>query len=113
MNIIKINNVISQTTTVLSGRPEGEKARANLKLDEIESNDNQYDVLIPERIRTFNVSYFLGLFSISIKILGESKFREKYKFYLENNGQKLDLSETIHEDIEEGIEWALDETEIL
>ena len=81
-----------------------------MKLDEKDLDNNQYEIVISNITRTINPSYFLGLFSYSIKNLGLLEFKRKYNFIMEN---KKDLSEGLKEDIDEGIEWALDDSEVL
>ncbi|MEG9320445.1 hypothetical protein [Fusobacterium varium] len=103
-------NKVSNGNIVLSGRPNGEKAREILKIAEKDISDKNYNIIIPNNIRTINPSYFLGLFSYSINNLGLKKFREKYNFIMESGEE---ISSDLNEDIEEGIEWALDDSVIL
>ena len=105
MEKLYLNTVVS-----LSGRIDGQNERKKLKLDEKDLDNNQYEIVISNITRTINPSYFLGLFSYSIKNLGLLEFKRKYNFIMEN---KKDLSEGLKEDIYEGIEWALDDSEVL
>lgn len=107
---IFIKDVIDEDIKVLSGRLQGEGARETLKIEEKDFLGFEYNVIIPKKIRTFNPSYFLGLFCLSIGNMGIEKFRKKYVFISENNEK---IKQTIENDIEEGIEWALDELDIL
>lgn len=110
MKEIILNNILNANAVTLSGRSEGTEARKYFKLD-LKDNDNEhYKIIIPKRIRTFNISYFLGMFSLSVVKLKEEKFREKYIFKSENNE---DVAIGVKLDIDEGIEWALEETSIL
>lgn len=94
---------------VLSGRPNGELVRKQLNISQKDFDGNKYSIVIPNTVRTINPSYFLGLFSESIKFLKLEKFKEKYEF-ISKNGE---LNEGIKLDIQEGIEWALDESKLL
>ncbi|MGL5049216.1 MAG: hypothetical protein ACRC6E_01120 [Fusobacteriaceae bacterium] len=106
---ILIENVIESDIKVLSGRIQGEKAREKLKIMDKDSDEFSYDVEIPDRIRTFNPSYFLGIFCESIKEIGLDLFLKKYSF-ISTSGQ---LKKGIEDDIEEGIEWVLEELGVL
>lgn len=106
---ILIQSVIEPDIKILSGRMQGEFARYKLKIEDKDKDDFKYEVVIPERIRTFNPSYFLGMFCISIKDMGIDAFLEKYEFVSE----KGELKKGIKEDIEEGIEWASEGLEVL
>lgn len=94
---------------VLSGRPNGEKIRKLLDIPQKDLDEKKYIIVVPDNIRTINPSYFLGLFSESIKFLKLEKFKEKYEF-ISKSGE---LNDGIKSDIEEGIEWALDESKLL
>ena len=62
-------------------------------------NDEEiYEFEIAQEVYSFNSSCFLGLFSDSIKKLGEKKFREKYQF---------NCSDLIRMNIEDGIRDAV------
>ena len=62
------------------GRPEGEKARKDLKLDEFDKNDESIEIIIPDDTLSVNSSFFSGMFQKSLKELGEEEFRKKYIF---------------------------------
>lgn len=110
-HVIDLNNMISKKIKVLSGRKQGENARTILGIESKDKDELSYNIIIPSEIRTLNPSYFLGLFSLSIDYLGLEKFKEKYNFT--SDTETGDLRENIRKDIEEGIEWALDELEVL
>ncbi|WP_319201891.1 hypothetical protein [uncultured Ilyobacter sp.] len=109
MKQIKLSEIVNPESKVLSGRPEGNKARNHFALNLKDKDQNSYIVIIPENIRTFSTSYFLGLFSESIKDLKEINFRKKYIFHSETG----ELKKGVKKDIEEGIEWALEDEDIL
>lgn len=95
----KINlSELTQNIKVISGRDRGIKLREKLKIDEKDSDEETYEFKIAKDVYSFNSSCFLGLFSDSIKKLGEKKFREKYQF---------DCSDLIKMNIEDGIRDAV------
>ncbi|WP_277122577.1 hypothetical protein [Bacteroides ndongoniae] len=79
-----------KNSTLFTGRPEGVKVRAALKLDEKDNSNEYYAVYIPAGTTSFNASFFLGLFFDSIKKIGSiDKFKEKYTIYLDDLEEKL------------------------
>lgn len=65
---------------VLSGRPQGVEARKHFSLDQLDASNDDAVVVVPQRVISFNGSFFLGLFAPSIKRLGVVKFEDKYRF---------------------------------
>lgn len=109
MKKIELKEIINPRSVTLSGRTNGENAREHFNLEVKDTDAEIYKIIIPNQIRTFNISYFLGMFSLSIDKLREERFREKYIFECENEN----LSKGIKSDIDEGIEWALEKGDIL
>ena len=68
-----------------------------------------YEVILPPRLRTFASTFFLGLFSKSVKRFGKEGFYKKYNFVFQNEN----LEEILKKDIDEGMYWALKESGIL
>ena len=96
---INLQDKISSGSIILSGREKGEHLREKLKLDELERDNDEIVIIVPDSIVSFNSSYFLGLFTPSIKkYKSREKFLEKYKF---------ECDEYIDKDIEDGIAEAL------
>ncbi len=89
---------LTQYIRVISGRDKGIELRAKLKIDEKDNDEEIYEIEIAKNVYSFNSSCFLGLFSDSIKKLGEKKFREKYQF---------NCSDLIRMNIEDGIRDAV------
>lgn len=84
MDKIEILKYRGQGSTAFTGRLEGRMARADLKLDIKDSDENPYVVVIPKNTTSFNSSFFLGLFFDSIKRMGSiDKFYKKYSFEIE------------------------------
>ena len=80
MGTIDLINFLPKETLVYSGRPNGQAARKQYKVDSIDKNDECYEVLIPKETLSFNPSFFLGMFGDSIRTLRKEKFNEKYVF---------------------------------
>ena len=99
---ININDKIPVKTIVLSGRTKGRKMRETLKLDELEDKEDVIEIVINKPIASFNSSYFLGLFTISIK-----KYKTKEAFFKKYN---FICDKYIMQDIHDGIDEALKNT---
>lgn len=96
---INLQDKISSGSIILSGRDKGEMLREKLNLEQLEQDNEEVVIIVPESIVSFNSSYFLGLFTPSIKkYRSREKFLEKYKF---------ECDEYIGKDIEDGITEAL------
>lgn len=80
MNKIELKKYKRTESRVFTGRPEGEKARKILNLDEFDKKDESVEIVIPDDTLSVNSSFFSGMFQKSLKVLGEEKFRKKYIF---------------------------------
>ena len=80
MDRIELKKFKRSESKIFTGRPQGEKARAELRLDDFDKNNESVDIIIPDDTFSVNSSFFLGMFQQSIKKLGEERFREKYRF---------------------------------
>lgn len=66
---------------IFSGRPRGEEVRRKANLDSLEASENvKVSVIIPEDTFTLNLSFFLGLFSESVRKRGKAWFEKHYTF---------------------------------
>ncbi len=73
--------VIKSKASVLSGKPKGEATRKDYNIDKYDNSPDEVQVIIPNHIIVFSSSFFLGLFSESIKKCGGKRaFLEKYIF---------------------------------
>ena len=99
---IKLSEYVG-LTKVLAGRDNGEILRNKLKIEEIEKSEENIMIIIPESVKAFNSSYFLGAFGRSVRKLGRIKFNEKYIFQ---------CTEVIKENIEDGINEAIHNDDI-
>ncbi|MGL5356290.1 MAG: hypothetical protein ACRDAQ_07075 [Cetobacterium sp.] len=104
MEKIKIDKFLpSSESDYLNGRPEGEDARKNLKLDEKDKKDEKIEIFISNKLIGINISFFLGLFSKSIVKYKEKEFYEHYKFLYEDK----ETEKLVKKDIENGVKEAL------
>ena len=71
-------------STSFKGRKEGTLVRIKLGLPAMDSDDNCYEVMVPDDTTSFNPSFYLGLFYDSINALKWKGFSDKYSFNLEN-----------------------------
>ena len=102
---INLEKMISAGTIILSGRDKGEALREKLSLDSLEDSEEMIEIVIPEAIVSFNSSYFLGLFTPSIK-----KYKTKEGFFEKYN---FTCDKYIMQDINDGIDEALKKTNSL
>lgn len=102
---INLQDKISAGSKILSGRDKGEALRQKIDLDKREEEHNKITIVIPPSIVSFNSSYFLGLFTPSIKKYKTREgFLEKYEF---------ECDQFIQQDIEDGIKEALKKSNLL
>lgn len=95
---IILDALLKNSSKVLSGRKDGYEARKKLQIDKIDASQIIVTIYVSPMVYSINPSFFLGLFGQSIEVLGETKFREKYKF---------DCSDAIMIKIEQGIQRAV------
>lgn len=69
---------------ILYGVDQGKEVRELLELDTLDLSVGIVHVLVSQSTLSLTPSFFLGCFKESIKTLGETQFREKYKFYIES-----------------------------
>jgi hypothetical protein len=74
---------------VFSGRPRGEWVRGQMELSRHDRDGDVVTVTIPHDTYSVNMSFFLGLFAVSIRFFGKDKFYEHYKFV----GDRVHLDE--------------------
>ncbi len=96
------------SSSSFTGRPEGESARSELKLNEYDEDTQQYEIIIPKGTTAFNPSFYLGLLFKSIKKLGIEKFEIKYDIVFEETHDRSTI-EQLDIDLYEGKRHALNE----
>ena len=95
-------------SSLFTGRPQGQAARADLKLDDLDKNEDlEVTFTIPEGTTSFNPSFYLGFLYNSYKNLGEDAFAEKYKFEVQSNDALT--KKVIEQNLEDGNRNAINE----
>jgi len=95
-------------STIFTGRPQGEDARKELKLDGLDNNEDiEICLQIPSGTTSFNPSFYLGLLYPSFKKLGIEGFNKKYKFRIEEKDEEI--RKVISDNLEDGQRNALNE----
>lgn len=100
LNQIDLNNFRGVNSSVFTGRPQGEQARNALNLDKLDKSDSQNEFIIPRGTAAITPSFFLGLLYESIKKLGVSAYRDKYKFSFKDSDPEI--VEILKENIKDG-----------
>lgn len=101
---VNLGDLLPKGSKVFSGRKEGDEARKKLALDFYDSNEEKMTIIIPAYTLSVNPAFFLSLFGISIRLLGEEKFKQKYIF---------ECDDVIRKNIEEHIKSALKKSDVL
>lgn len=103
---IDLSKFRGQKSSLFTGRPQGQTAREELKLDRIDKNDDASIVLIiPEGTTSFNPSFYLGLLYKSYKALGIEGFKNKYTFDIRISDEEM--KKGIIRNLEDGMRNAL------
>lgn len=87
----------SAENRVISGQDAGIAARKASKLDLLDRIKEKVIIEVPNDLFAVTSSFFLGMFTASIRALGGDKFREHYEF------QGKDLSAVREEVIREAL----------
>lgn len=69
-----------KASSLFTGRPQGEAARNELKLDNNDKSRQKIIFIIPKETSSFNPSFYLGLLYESIKYFGFDEFEKYYTF---------------------------------
>ena len=86
---IDLTKYRGNSSSLFTGRPQGEAVRKELKLDEVDHSSKHIEFIIPEGTSSFNPSFYLGLLYDSIKSLGIEKFEEKYLFKIQDKNSEV------------------------
>jgi hypothetical protein len=84
MKLINLLNYRGQNSTTFTGRPQGLAVRKQLALDELDTDSEAVELVIPRDTTSFNASFYLGLLYPSIKKLGFDAFKDKYHITFED-----------------------------
>lgn len=78
---INFSEITKNEVRNISGHERGVKARERFMLDELDSNAETIDVLIPAEIEAIATSFFQGMFSKSVQRFGsKDDFLSHYRF---------------------------------
>lgn len=103
---IELKNYRPHNSTSFSGRPQGVAARKEMKISELDKqDDSDVELIIPADTTSFNPSFFLGLLYESIKKLGLEGFKKKYHWIIETENE--DRKRALMKNIEDGYRSAL------
>lgn len=105
---INLVSYLNPQENVLAGREQGELARRDIGLDnlDIDKNIQQVEFIVPESLIAITPSFFLGLLFKSFKKLGFEEFEKRYKFRIET--EDVSLNKRLVQDIDEGIRASMD-----
>ena len=92
-------------SSLFTGRPQGEAARKELKLEENDKSGGKIVFLIPENTSSFNPSFYLGLLYESIKYFGVEKFKSYYSFEIIDTNSEI--KKVLLSDLDDGERNAL------
>lgn len=85
--IINLGKYRGVHSSLYTGRPQGEAARKELKLDENDKLLNKIIFIIPIGTSSINPSFYLGLLFDSIKKIGIENFENYYQFKIEDSNE--------------------------
>lgn len=104
MNKIDLTMILdNQNIKLISGRDFGDKIRRKNKLRDKDLDNESYMILFPSHVDYISNSFVLGLLGLSYIELGESRFRTKYTWNLENF--PIQKRKIIENDINKGLEY--------
>lgn len=79
-NIINLEDFRAPGAKVFTGRDRGKSVRQNSRLDELESENEEVVIVIPDNIYSIIPSFFEELFLNAVIKLGRDGFLKKFKF---------------------------------
>ena len=78
---VDLGNYSQPSIGVLAGRDRGAAVRQRARLDDWDNDESAtVHVIIPEYVYSLNSSFFLGMFTKSIRALGRERFVARYRF---------------------------------
>ncbi|MBL0938136.1 MAG: hypothetical protein IBJ03_04530 [Gemmatimonadaceae bacterium] len=78
--VVNLDEHRDKGVRVFSGRGRGEIVRDNVRLESLEKEFERISIYVPEDVFVLTSSFFLGMFDLCIRRLGEAGFRAKYEF---------------------------------
>lgn len=97
MRKINLNEYRTPGVRVFAGRDRGAVVRKTVALDDLDKQEEQIEVYVPDDLFSVNSSFFLGMFGPSIKTFGDEGFRSRYTFKGKDIGRTIDecIKETL------------------
>ncbi|MCD0465974.1 DUF4325 domain-containing protein [Flavobacterium sp. ENC] len=95
--IIDLSNFRTPGSKVFTGRDRGIVVRNNSKIDELITNSNQIEILVPEDIRSINPSFLEEFLINVVQKLGKANF---YKNVFFRTSGKYDIEEDLQEAVD-------------
>jgi hypothetical protein len=81
---------------VFTGRPRGVDVRQKSKIDQLESENDLIEIVVPNDIASINPSFLEEFFENVVRKLGESEFYRKFKIINEGSYKiDTDLNEAV------------------
>ena len=111
---INLEKYMVEETDFLSGRPEGENVRKKEKLEDFSLSDSANKIIlkIPLKLIGINISFFLGIFTKTLKIFSTKEdIMKKIELEFDKNVDS-EVKSLILQDIDYGISKVLDERDI-
>lgn len=105
VTVINLIDYKPRQSTSYSGRPQGEELRRTLKLDELDRDKSEVEIIIPAGTTSFNPSFFLGFLFNSIKNLGVEGFNKKYKLVIQDSDP--DFRSNLFDNLADGMRNAI------
>ena len=95
--IIDLEKYRTPRAKIFTGRDRGEEVRIESGIDELETQNEKVEIIIPDNLYSINPSFFEELFIKVVRKLGEEKFYEKFHF---TNRGKYNYSKPLREAID-------------
>jgi hypothetical protein len=95
---IDLNDFRTEGAKVFTGRPRGKKVRIASKIDQVEKEYDEVELIIPDYVRSINPSFFEEFLVNVVSKLGEQKFFEKFKF--KNQSKRYEYEADLYEAVE-------------
>lgn len=95
ISIESFDKTMMKDFIVLSGRDLGDNIRKKFKLDELDKDNEIYEVSFPKNIISISTSFFLAVFGKSVRNCGSKEnFEKKYVFNV-NSSLKSNINDGI------------------
>lgn len=79
-SIVDLAEFRTGNVRVFAGRDRGQKVREAARLAALDDAGSEIEIRVPEDVFSVTSSFFLGMFGDTIRALGKSEFRRRYRF---------------------------------